>query len=164
MSYCIKEKKVTENINPEYVRAKNGRLMLRTKCASCGITKTRFVKESEGGNIDIHKAMMPFLPKKGLTLPGYNYCGPGNPLNNGLPVNELDQICKTHDYCYSDNPLDKSKCDKKMLKNLKTSKSKTIGEAVAKNVIVKPIITAKHTLGLGQGQSQRRSQKNGKRR
>ena len=154
--FCIKEKKITENLNPEYVRTKNNRLMLRSKCASCGITKTRFVKESEGGKIDIHKMIMPLLPKKGLTLPGYNYCGPGNPLNNGKPTNELDAICETHDYCYSDNPTDKSTCDKQMLKSLKTSNPKSIGESIAKNVIVKPTISLKHTLGLGQ--------KNGKRR
>ena len=131
--------------------------MLRTKCVSCGITKTKFVKETEGGNIDIHKMMLPLLPKKGLTIPGY-YCGPGNPLDNGKPINELDQICQTHDYCYTNNPNNKSDCDKKMLKSLKKSKSKSIGESIAKNVIVKPMISAKHTLGLGQGQ------KNGKRR
>ena len=27
-------------------------------------------------------------------------CGPGNPLNNGKPVNELDVIFERHDHCY----------------------------------------------------------------
>ena len=153
ISYCIKEKKDTLSLNPKYVLTKNNRLMLKSTCASCGITKTKFVKKQGG---DIHKAMLPFLPKKGLTLPGYKYCGPGNPLDSGQPVNELDAICEEHDYCYDDNPSNKSMCDKKMLTKLKSSKSKTFGEKVAKNLVVKPVITAKYKLGLG-------SSKNGKR-
>ena len=156
MSYCVKEKQFTENINPKYVKAKNGRLMLKSKCASCGITKTKFVKQTKGGKIDIHKMMLPLLPKKGLTLPGYNYCGPGNPLDSGLPTNELDAVCMTHDYCYDENPQNKSKCDKQMIKNLKGTKSKTFGEKVAKNLIVKPAITVKHKLGLGAKNQKRR--------
>lgn len=53
--------------------------MVMATCASCGITKTMFVKS--GGNlglgisskaIDIHKTMLPLLPKNGLTLSGYS--------------------------------------------------------------------------------------------
>ena len=66
--------------------------MRTSTCVSCGITKTKFVKKY-GGAIDIHKAMLPLLPKKGLTLPGHKYCGPGNPLDLGKPTNELDEIC-----------------------------------------------------------------------
>ena len=56
-----------------------------------------------------------------MNLPGYNYCGPGNPLNNGKPVNELDAICKGHDHCYSKPNGNKSYCDKIMLDEMKTS-------------------------------------------
>ena len=59
----------------------------------CGIIKTQFVKENKRGKFDIHKAMLPLLPQKGLTLPGHRYCSPGNPLDNGPPTNELDAIC-----------------------------------------------------------------------
>ena len=101
----------------------------KSSCASCGITKTKFVKK-DGGAVDIEKAMLPLLPKKGLTLPGYKYCGPGNPLNLGKPTNELDEICMKHDYYYL-NDIPKSECDKEMLKE--KSKSKTFGEKVTKN-------------------------------
>ena len=40
--------------------------MLKAKCGSCGIIKTQFVKGNEGGKFDIHKAMLPLLPKTGL--------------------------------------------------------------------------------------------------
>lgn len=42
----------------------------------------------------------------GLKLPGYNFCGPGtdivgNALSGAHPVNELDAICRDHDYDYT---------------------------------------------------------------
>ena len=47
-SYCVKQKKVTECIEPSgYKKAKNGRLMFFCTCAECGITKTKFVKVQE---------------------------------------------------------------------------------------------------------------------
>ena len=124
----------------------NGRMVRKSTCASCGITKTKFVKTNDGA-IDIYKAMLPLLPKKCLTLPEYIYCGPGNPLDLGKSTYELDEICLQHVYCYS-NGLPKSECDKEMLKDLGKSKNKTFGENVAKNLIVKPIIGTKYKLGL----------------
>ena len=82
------------------------------------------------------------LPKKGLTLPGHRYCGPGNSLDNGPPTNELDAICMEHDYCYSSN-IPKSECDKNMLGKLSSSESKTFVEKIAKFLIVKPVIGTK---------------------
>ena len=92
---------------------------------------------------------MPLLPRRGLTLPGYNYCSPGNPLDNGNPVNELDAICQRHDYCYSKPGVNKNDCDKVMLNEMKTSMSATVGEKFRKYLIVKPIILSKYKLGLG---------------
>ena len=50
-SYCVKQKKQTECVagSEKYEKAKNGRLMLKCKCAECGITKTKFVKQSGNG-------------------------------------------------------------------------------------------------------------------
>jgi len=47
-SYCVKPKKVTECVpgSEQYVKAKNERMMLKCKCAECGITKTKFVKQT----------------------------------------------------------------------------------------------------------------------
>ena len=36
-----------------------------------------------------------------LTIPGYNYLGPGNKLDNGEPTNHLDELAKEHDIAYS---------------------------------------------------------------
>ena len=50
-SYCVKQKKVTECVpgSEKYVKAKNGRLMMKCKCSECGITKTRFVSNKQTG-------------------------------------------------------------------------------------------------------------------
>ena len=86
---------------------------------------------------------------KGLTLPGYNYCGPGNPLKNGKPINELNAICERHDYCYSKPNGNKNDCDKIMHDEMKNSQSSTIGEKLSKYLIVKPTIFSKYKLRLG---------------
>ena len=51
--YCVKEKRFTPNVtaSEKITTTKNGRRLLRVKCASCGITKTRFVSAKEGGNL-----------------------------------------------------------------------------------------------------------------
>jgi hypothetical protein len=58
--YCLKERTYTDNVNPQNVTTKKGRLMIKATCASCGKLKSKFVKL--GGSIDIHKAMLPLLP------------------------------------------------------------------------------------------------------
>ena len=49
-SYCVKQRKQTECLpgSETYVMARNGRSMMKCKCAECGITKTRFVKGTTG--------------------------------------------------------------------------------------------------------------------
>ena len=61
--YCVKEKRFTPNVpgSETFATAKNGRRMLKVKCASCGITKTRFIsgvnptpqKPQSGGDYDM---------------------------------------------------------------------------------------------------------------
>ena len=53
-SYCVKQKKQTECVSgsEQYVKTKNGRTMMKCKCAECGIIKTKFVKSnSKGGSL-----------------------------------------------------------------------------------------------------------------
>ena len=46
-TYCLRCKKKTENLNSKIFKTKNGRLIMQSKCAGCGIKKSRFVKEQE---------------------------------------------------------------------------------------------------------------------
>ena len=50
-TYCIVDKKKTSNLNPSVVQTKNGKYMLKTKCAVCGNTKTRFIKKQEASGL-----------------------------------------------------------------------------------------------------------------
>ena len=47
LTYCLKCKKNTENVNSKVINTKNGSTMLSSKWAVCGIKKTRFMKEHE---------------------------------------------------------------------------------------------------------------------
>ena len=49
-TYCVKQRKQTECLpgSETYAMARNGRRMMKCKCAECGITKTRFVKGTTG--------------------------------------------------------------------------------------------------------------------
>ena len=72
--YCVKEKRFTPNVagSEKITITRNGKRLLKVKCASCGITKTRFVssgvwgKPHEGDNIldTIFKLGTSGLPKK----------------------------------------------------------------------------------------------------
>ena len=46
-TYSLKCRKHTGNLNSKIFKTKNGRLIMQSKCAGCGIKKTRFVKQQE---------------------------------------------------------------------------------------------------------------------
>ena len=114
--------------------------------------------------IDIHKAIgkLPIIPKRGFTLPNYNYCGPYNPLDKQLiydengniikyiqkPTGKTDEICAKHDieHTLSKNINDKHNADKRMINSINNLpyKDKQWGTFLVKN-----IIDTKQKLGMG---------------
>ena len=50
-SYCVEQRKKTECVSgsERIVETSNGRLLMKCKCAECGITKTSFVKSTRSG-------------------------------------------------------------------------------------------------------------------
>ena len=124
-----------------------------------------------GKGVDIHKAIgkLP-KPKGGFTLPGHNYTGPYNPLEQQLrydpttgeilefyvnPTGKTDAIAAQHDVDYSvcgnnRNPSNirrcKNKADRKMVKSLDAIpwEERQWGHALARNTI-----NVKQKLGLG---------------
>lgn len=166
MSYCVKCKKVTGNINPVTTVSKNNRAIMKSKCLVCGSIKSVFIKQQRGGKLDLHAAIgkLP-KPKGGWTLPNHKYTGPYNPLELQLdandkplagqePFNQVDAIALKHDICYRDNENDKAGCDKKMLDDLNVMKPNGLREAVDKKV-VQGIVGVKHKLGLGKNYTRR---------
>ena len=47
LSYCLKCKKNTENIDPKVSATSNGRTMILSKCAICGSKKSKFIKNKK---------------------------------------------------------------------------------------------------------------------
>ena len=47
LCYCLKCKKSTESKSPKFVRIKNGRIMLLSKCAVCDSKKSKIIQEQE---------------------------------------------------------------------------------------------------------------------
>ena len=47
LTYCLKCKKDTENVNSKVIKTQNGSAMLLSKCPACGCKKLRFMNEKE---------------------------------------------------------------------------------------------------------------------
>ena len=47
LNYCAKYRKNRKNLKSKIFKTKNNRLIMQSKCAVCGIKKSRFVKEEE---------------------------------------------------------------------------------------------------------------------
>ena len=47
LTYCLKCKRNTKNIDARMIKTQNDRLNLSSKCALCGSKKSRFMKEQE---------------------------------------------------------------------------------------------------------------------
>ena len=45
--YCVKCRENTEKLNSKIFETKNGKIIMQSKCAACGIKKSKFVKEQE---------------------------------------------------------------------------------------------------------------------
>ena len=121
-----------------------------------------------GKGIDIHKQILKVAPYKGFTLPGQNYTGPGNPLQDQLlhddkgnileiyqqPTGPTDAISMQHDVdytiCGNKPKSEQLKCkhvaDKKMVKSLDAIpwKKRQWGHTLARTMI-----NTKQKLGLG---------------
>ena len=51
LSYCLKCRKNTENINPKTSRTSNGKTMILSNCAICGSKKSKFIKKQEANEL-----------------------------------------------------------------------------------------------------------------
>jgi len=69
-SYCVKQRKVTECVpgSETYVKTRNGRNMMKRKCAECGITKTKFGKGTAGKRLLLGLSPLNKIPLIGAIL------------------------------------------------------------------------------------------------
>ena len=140
-----------------------------------GFNYAPWTRPKKGRGVDVHKAIgkLP-KPAKGWTLPGHNYTGPYNPLDEQLrfdpvtgeilefyqmPTGKTDAIAAQHDVDYSvcgNNRKCKNKADRKMVKSMDAVpwNERQYGHWIARN-----IINTKQKLGLGVA----KRPKNGKR-
>ena len=128
--YCLKYRRVTETENITTVTSKNGRLMRRGQCATCGKFKCKFVKKEVDGGSFLN-SLVNKLPFE-MHLPGHNFTGPGTKLNKrsnpdetpkewSMLINRVDNAAYHHDLCYSKHDDTKTRnevCDKTMLGEL----------------------------------------------
>ena len=47
LTYCVKCRKKSENLNSKIFKTKNARLIMQSKCVDCEIKKSKFVKKRE---------------------------------------------------------------------------------------------------------------------
>ena len=47
VTYCVKCRKNTENLDSKVFKTRNERMIMQSKCAVCGSKKSRFMKEQE---------------------------------------------------------------------------------------------------------------------
>ena len=50
-TYSVKCREKTEDLNSDIFRTKNGKLIMQSKYADCGVKKSRFVKQQEAKNL-----------------------------------------------------------------------------------------------------------------
>ena len=128
--YCLKCRCVTETTNIATATSKNGRLMRRDQCITCGKTKNQFIKidATSGSFLNSLVNKLPFemhLPEHNFTEPGtklYKRLNPdGKPTERSIPINRVDNAAYHHDLCYSKPDDAKTRnevCDKTMLGEL----------------------------------------------
>ena len=168
--YCVKCKSKTETRDIQNVVSKNDRPMLRGVCVVCGTTKTQFAKKSPSNGGDLVSSLnsvtrnikLPWAKFEGeMHLPGHSFTGPGTKLDLRLnpdgtpkdwskPINRVDTAAYFHDLAYDRyaDTASRNVADRQMLSELNTIPNPTIRERIERT-IVKPILAAKSSLGLG---------------
>ena len=125
-SYCVKEKKQTECVpgSERYVKTKNGRTMMKCTCASCGITKAKFVKsQSTGSGIRIGGNVTPKPYCGAKKVPKNRYLGDWQECKNQVRYYGLEKI----------NPEILNKWEQE--RKAKTTKARNVKKVVSKENI-----------------------------
>ena len=138
--YCLKYRRVTETENITTATFKNGRLMRRGQCITCGKVRLNLLKKRSCWwkffNTLVNK--LPFE----MHLPGHIFTGSGIKLYKRLnsdgtakewsiPINRVDSAAYHHDLCYSKHDDTKTRneaCHKTMFGELNEIVNPTLRE------------------------------------
>ena len=156
----FKCRRVTETENITTAMPKNGRIMRRGQCITCGKLRLNLLKKGAAGGSFIN-TLVNKLPFK-MHLPGHNFTGPGTKLYKRLnpdgtpkewiiPINRVDNAAYDHYLCYSKHDDTKTRnevCDKTMLGELSANVNPTLIERIDKSIVGK-LIKSKVNFGLG---------------
>ena len=66
-TYCVDCRKNTEKLSSKIIKEKNGRLIMQSKCAECGIKKSRLVKEQKAKGLLSNLGIKTLLSKMPLS-------------------------------------------------------------------------------------------------
>ena len=168
--YCVKCKRKTETRDIQNVVSKNNKPMLRGVCALCGTTKTQFVKGTASSGGDLVSSLnsitsnikLPWAKFQGeMHLPGHQFTVPGTRLDLRLnpdgsprewskPVDRVDRAAYIHDLAYNQysDTASRNIADRAMINELNNIPNPSLRERIERT-IVKPILSAKSSLGLG---------------
>ena len=168
--YCVKCKRKTETRDIRNAVSKHNRPMLRGVCVVCGTTKTQFVKGTPSSGGDLVSSLnsvtsnikLPWAKFPGeMHLPGHSFTGPGTRLDLRLnpdgtpkdwskPVDRVDNAADHHDLAYGrySDTANRNAADIVMVNDLNNIPSPTLRERIER-AVVKPILSAKSSLGLG---------------
>ena len=83
LSYCLKCKKNTMNINPKVLETNNDETMLLSKCVMCSSKKLRFIKKQEASRILLSRLGVK-TPLNNISLLGDILLGERNDIVNKL--------------------------------------------------------------------------------
>ena len=72
--YCLKYQRITDTEDITTATSKNGRLMRRGQCITCGKIKSQFVKKGAAGGSFLNTLVNKFPFE--MHLPGHNFTGP----------------------------------------------------------------------------------------
>ena len=91
--FCVKCRRVTETENISIVTSKNGRLMRRGQCITCGKLRHNYKQKLAAGG-SFFNTLVNNLPF-GMHLPGHNFTGPGTKPYKRLNPDETPKECST---------------------------------------------------------------------
>ena len=66
LTYCVKSKRKTENLDSKIFKTKNNILIMQSKCAECGVKKSKFVEEQEAKGLLSNSGIKTPLSKTSL--------------------------------------------------------------------------------------------------